>query len=133
MDKCKLCDNSASLRDSHIIPKFVFRWLKSTTTSPLTRYFKKPDHYQQDGLKAKMLCHKCEATFNKWETTFANQIFWPFIKKHKNEYTYNEWLAKFITSVHWRFIAYDKGEGKPLPDTLKIKLNECEDYQKNIY
>ena len=29
--KCKLCDNEATLEESHIIPKFVYKWIKQTS------------------------------------------------------------------------------------------------------
>jgi hypothetical protein len=30
MDTCYLCDEMATLKESHIIPAFAFRWLRKT-------------------------------------------------------------------------------------------------------
>jgi hypothetical protein len=33
MSKCALCHNVKELKDSHIIPAFVYRWIKETSAT----------------------------------------------------------------------------------------------------
>ena len=50
MELCKLCNKKAQLRESHIIPKFVYNWMKKTGTG---RFRQKKDLNKplQDGIK----------------------------------------------------------------------------------
>lgn len=97
---CKLCGASGQL-DSHILPKFIFRWLKKTGTGRL-RNIENINLPAEDGIVKKLLCKHCEDKFNKAETRFANKAFYPVIDKKAAEFVYDKWFKYFIVSIFWR-------------------------------
>lgn len=100
---CRLCGSISELQDSHIIPAFVFRWLKQD--GPI-RHTRLPNRRVQDGEKAKWLCLKCESKLSVWETAFATKLFYPFANRLSYTCSYSDWLLKFCTSVSWRSLSY---------------------------
>jgi hypothetical protein len=72
---CRLCGATKELQESHILPGFVFRWMKATSATGYLRFGQQPNLRVQDGLKLLLLCGDCEGRFNHWETQFANKIF----------------------------------------------------------
>lgn len=108
---CAFCGERRELKQSHIIPKFVFRWLKDTGGTGYLRQSEAPLRRVQDGLKIQLLCEECEKRFNVWETAFANKIFHPFHLDAKVSVPYSEWFAKFCASVSWRILEYYRQRG----------------------
>ncbi len=105
--KCSLCDNQKDLQQSHIIPSFVYKWLKNSSVTGYLRFGETPNKRVQDGEKKYLLCKDCEQLFSSWEKTFANELFVPF---HQSEpiKPYGKWLLKFSTSVSWRVLTLFK-------------------------
>jgi hypothetical protein len=103
---CKLCDSEGPLEESHIVPSFVFKWLKNTSGTGLFRHGAQPNKRVQDGLKRYWLCRACEDRLNVWETKFATEIFHPFTKGLSNRAIYSAWLLKFCVSISWRTLTY---------------------------
>lgn len=101
---CVLCGSSEKLQDSHIIPKFVIKWFKDTSPTGYLRTGDNVDIRKQDGIKKRLLCIECEGKFNKYETLFANKIFFPFHNNNFKKIDYDEWLYKFIISISWRVL-----------------------------
>lgn len=100
---CKLCNQNKELQESHIFPKFVFKWLKDTAGN----YIRKPDNpnkRHQDGLKEYLLCYDCEQLFSKFENVFSRDIFYPHVKQNKTEFKYDQNLFDFSLSVLWRVL-----------------------------
>ena len=64
LSACALCHDKSELELSHIIPKFVLRYLKETSAG-LLRSAENPNAVVQDGEKHYMLCGKCEDLFRK--------------------------------------------------------------------
>lgn len=114
IEKCALCGNVGELQNSHIIPAFVYKWLKNTSATGFLRAGDKINVRTQDGHKEKLLCSICEKLLNKYETEFANKIFHPFINSELDkqgsgrgiikQFYYEEWLLKFLISVQWRLL-----------------------------
>jgi hypothetical protein len=94
------------LQESHILPGFVFRWLKGTSATGYLRFGKQPNLRVQDGLKLHLLCRDCEGRFNHWETQFANKIFHPMTQGTVARVSYGPWLLLFCASVSWRVLVY---------------------------
>jgi hypothetical protein len=92
---CALCRKTSILIQSHIIPKFVYKWLKDNSATGYLRFGKNPNKRSQDGFKENMLCRNCEDIFNKWETEFATNIFHPFAANTSGSYEYKIWFATF--------------------------------------
>jgi hypothetical protein len=73
---CRLCGAVKELQESHILPGFVFRWMKETSATGYLRSRQQPNLRVQDGLKLHFLCADCERRFNQWETQFEG-FPWP--------------------------------------------------------
>lgn len=105
---CHLCGANCDLQLSHVLPAFVFNWLKKTSGTGYIRLGKAPNQRKQDGWKRHWLCSSCESLFSRWETTFATQLFHPFLKEHSNHFSYDLWLLQFCVSVSWRVLHYHR-------------------------
>lgn len=113
---CRLCDEHSELQESHVVPSFVYKWIKDTSA---TGYLRSSDNNKrlQDGHKAKLLCRACEQLFSNHEREFASNIFHPFVDRvidktgrmtSNTGFRYEEWLIKFAISVQWRVLVWRK-------------------------
>jgi len=110
---CELCQKEKTIKNSHIIPKFFFDWLKETSVTGKLRISVTPQKREQDGPKAPLLCNKCEKIFSVWENSFSKNTFKPYvndildssgnIQSDKN-FLYDEKLLKFVISVQFRVL-----------------------------
>ena len=116
-DRCALCAQSSDLQASHIIPSFVFHWLRDSSATGHIRFSETPNMRVQDGWKPRMLCRDCEQRFAVWEKAFAENCFVPILKEDVQQIRYRPWMLKFATSVSWRvlcaFMAIDGLLGFP--------------------
>lgn len=101
---CRLCCRDRDLRESHIIPKFVFAWLKETSATPFMRESRSPNRRVQDGLKRYWLCSDCEQQIGDYEREFSLKIFHPLAANGLHRIAYGDWLLKFCASVSWRVL-----------------------------
>jgi hypothetical protein len=108
---CRLCRCEAQLRESHIIPRFVFDWQKRTSSTGYLRLGQQINRRQQDGLKHPFLCAECEARFNAWETPFATHMFLPYHEQDVQRIEFDSWLLKFCVSISWRAVTYLREQG----------------------
>jgi len=99
---CSLCQKNKDLRESHVIPKFVSKWLKETSATGYLRQAVQPNLRKQDFSTERLLCGDCENLFSRWENSFAESIFFPYLNDGKREFEYDNWLLKFSVSLIWR-------------------------------
>lgn len=111
---CALCGKNTSLKKSHIVPKFVGKWLKETSATGFLRGVKNPNFRLQDLPKMPLLCGDCEQLFSDLESYFARNIFYPILNEKKETIEYNENLNRFIVSLNWRTLVTS------LEDQLKV-------------
>lgn len=104
MGKCALCDKESILKNSHIIPKFVFDYIKGSSFTNRLREMSVPNLPKQDGPKEYMLCEECEQRFSKRENLFATKIFHPALVNKAESVKYQEWLYYFVASITWRYL-----------------------------
>ncbi len=73
---CKLCLNLSSLRNSHILPEFVFSSLydEKHRMHVLSVQKQKPPPFEQKGLREKLLCGECEIKLSRYER-YASTAF----------------------------------------------------------
>src|ERR1700722_5312758 len=73
---CALCQSNSPLRDSHIIPEFLYKELydKIQRFHVVPLDASKPEHFEQKGLYEKLLCKVCEQKFSVWEK-YAKEAF----------------------------------------------------------
>jgi hypothetical protein len=108
---CLLCGKPAVLQRSHVIPAFVFRWLKDSSGNSPSRSSHEPNKRIQDGPTRDWLCYDCEQLFGRSETSFANRIFHPYFRDSKLHLGYAKWMLKFCVSVAWRTLQFFIQEG----------------------
>ena len=106
-ESCKLCGDTSPIRQSHIVPKFVIKYLKDTGVTGYIRQGVKINVRKQDFPKTKLLCAKCERLFSKREKVFAEAIFKPYLNDGIRRFEYQEWLRYFAISIFWRFATVD--------------------------
>ena len=109
--QCRLCLKQCELEHSHIVPSFVFRWLKEASGPGFLRFGQTPNRRSQDGYKEYWLCPECEDLFSRWETEFANNVFHPLTSGKATRFRYQKWLLKFAVSLSWRALLYMREAG----------------------
>lgn len=105
--ECALCKSNTELKNSHILPKFLFKSLKKASPNGKIHSVKNPRNNIQDGAKRELLCGECEGLFNKNETKFANEIFHKYNAGTLEKIEHDSWLIQFITSINWRNLYLD--------------------------
>jgi hypothetical protein len=108
---CAFCEEEKELRESHVLPAFVFRWLRGRSGLGHIRNSDNPNRRVQDGLKLKWLCDTCEGLFSRFETAFATKVFHPWLGG-TNRIAYDDLILKFCVSVSWRVLKYAYGYNK---------------------
>jgi hypothetical protein len=102
---CPLCLQKKHLESSHLIPKFIFKWIKDSGTG-FMRSSENFNRRVQDGFKEPFLCGSCEDIFSKDETYFANKVFYPTVELDLAIIQYNNQLHRFVISVFWRLLKH---------------------------
>ena len=102
-ESCALCGRSGDLQESHIIPKFVGKWIKDTSATGFLASATDGERLQ-DLPTIRMLCSDCELRFSKLEKSFADKIFHPFHKSNDIRLEYGSWLEPFAVSLGWRVL-----------------------------
>lgn len=108
MADCALCLQEAKLKDSHVLPAFVFRWLRQRSVTGHIRNTKNINRRIQDGLKKPWLCGGCEQLLSRDEQAFATKVFGPYLRE-TTRVEYGPWLLRFCTSISWRVLKHAKG------------------------
>lgn len=109
---CELCGTMASLRQSHVIPAFVPRWLRETSPG-MMRTVTQPNQRIQDGPTREWLCDICEQRFSDWEKPFSETVFQYVHNTSEDQrpVSYSDWALKFATSMSWRTLRYYRDSG----------------------
>lgn len=103
---CHLCGINGELLLSHIIPAFIFRWVRETSGNGFLRFGQEPNRRVQDGAKRHLLCETCEGRFSRWEDQFARKLFYPYVEDGGVRVRYGPWLMQFGLSVVWRVLRW---------------------------
>lgn len=122
---CRLCGLTKPLSESHIVPSFVYDWLKKSSVTGHFRSGEKPNKRVQDGYKPPLLCGDCEQRLGIWEKTFSERVFVPLHQKEPLK-PYGPWLLLFAISVSWRVLTFFKEEGElsHFPQHLQISVDK---------
>ena len=129
---CALCKDETNLKESHLIPKFVGKWLKRTSATGYLRDMKNINKRQQDIFKEYLLCHNCEILFSGWEKLFSEQIFLPSLDKEQYISSYSEWLSKFCASLSWRTLIYIKQQNNDFNDESEYFLKQTHQAEAHL-
>ena len=103
-NKCHLCFTNTDLCKSHVLPAFLFRWLRRSSGTGHIRDARQIDLRIQDGYKVRWLCSNCEQLLGTSEKQFADSLFYPLSNDTLTSTTYGPWLMKFCVSISWRVI-----------------------------
>jgi hypothetical protein len=109
-EQCCLCGDPGPLQGSHIIPAFVFRYLRDTSVG-LIRTSVAPNRRVQDGPTIPLLCAMCEARLGKWEGEFSRSFFVPFHEDRGGTVPilgYGAYALPFAVSVSWRTVQFHR-------------------------
>lgn len=134
---CALCRQKKDLRNSHIIPKYFFSEIISTSKTKFIRSTLTPNKRQQDGIKIKLLCSDCENLFSKYEKIFKEKFF-IFTKDTTNKITINEKdidsIRYFLLSIFWRELEYFFKQNTKYNtiDLTEKELNKLKDFSNLI-
>jgi hypothetical protein len=99
---CKLCHKAEAIRESHIVPKFVGKWIKATSPTHGLRNSAQPDQRRENLTKLPLLCEACEIRFSWSEKRFAEGVFFAFNREGRHSFAYSNWLLYFAVSLSWR-------------------------------
>ena len=102
-ESCALCGRSGDLQASHIIPKFVGKWIKDTSATGFLASGTDGARVQ-DLPTFRLLCSDCEQRFSRLEKPFADKIFYPFHNSDDSRLEYGSWLGPFAVSLGWRIL-----------------------------
>ncbi len=74
---CKLCQNQADLRNSHVLPEFFYTRLydEKHRFMVISSDSERQERFLQQGLYEKMLCGNCEVKFSVYENYARGVIF----------------------------------------------------------
>jgi hypothetical protein len=124
--KCRLCEQDSDLQESHIIPKFVYTYLKDTSPTKKIREANNVNLRKQDGIKLHWLCKACELKFSSWEKYFSENIFHP-LQDGQNPVSYNDNFLKFCVSISWRVLKYilEQKYISDFSDEIQIKIQNA--------
>lgn len=101
---CRMCFKTEPLEHGHIVPSFVFRWLKETAAVPYMRTGENPNVRVQDGWKRRWFCRACEDRISGFEKAFSENLFPLIVTEQQAPYPHGPWLSRFIASVAWRTV-----------------------------
>ena len=103
---CRLCENEPPIEGSHIIPSFVIKHQKRTSSTGFLRTNDSINKRSQDAFKAPMLGQTCEKMLNEWGTPFATHVYHPWNSGKIKTVAYGDWCLKFAASVSWRSLTH---------------------------
>jgi hypothetical protein len=129
--KCKLCGTNTTLKESHIVPKSIYKWLKDTSGTSFLRRTGNINVRTQDGIKMYLLCGDCEQKFGTYEKHFKEKIFLPvnevdFPTQSPNGFDYDDKLFYFLISVWWRTIQWSLNDKEVQDSKYWDLILECE-------
>lgn len=132
MRKCSLCDNMDEIKQSDIIPTFIQRWLKKTSSTGRFRDVITPNIPKQRIQTAPLLCNTCEQKFSKYEKYFSEKFFKPYLESYNPQFEYADQLQKFIISLAWRTVAIRKDDLSSILPNHHAAIHEAFNHWKNI-
>jgi hypothetical protein len=135
IDTCRLCLCESTLKESHIIPSSLFRFVRDKTMDD--RFYEIGNnitHIVQDGPKEYLLCDKCEQKIGKYEKYHKESIH---LSRHGIKIVHDgkiaiiqnltyEKVKLFLLSLLWRMGISN------LPQFSNISLTTHEDDLRKI-
>lgn len=127
---CALCLRDRRLRDSHIIPQLIPRWIKKDAPGTLFQNLASGVIRQDVGRK-RLFCGECEQLFSPWENKFRNRVFDPYLRRRSN-FARAEWLTRFATSMAFRVGTVTLPELQLAPNRRALVGTALEDWRQYL-
>lgn len=130
--KCALFDREEPLRQSHIVPKLFYNYIKKDSGNH--PFYSEGRREHKDGYKIPLLCQEAETLLSRYEKYFSQKIFRPIVYDNEKEVEYDSNLLKFVVSLFWRCIIDYKNfvdNSKEIDTSLEFLvpfLNEWKQY-----
>jgi len=136
--KCNLCKKDKQLKRSHIIPKFIYRWIKKSSVTGGIRGNNNPNLRKQDGDVEKFLCAECEQKFSVIEKYFKEHFFDEAKNNSIKKSVVTIELFDFCVSLIWRCLKFRVVNDYKLDELTTSEkniinefLNKCETYLRD--
>jgi len=105
MTKCKLCLKSTDLKKSHIIPRFIYKYMLRRTGNQMTQFDGHLNLWQRSNRQFTeyLFCGKCEQLLGKNETQFASLFREIIASTDKSLYLYGKiydplWIQNYLST-----------------------------------
>lgn len=126
MTLCNLCQKAKELKESHIIPKFLYRYMLSVTENKITQFDGRINLWQKSNrqLTKKLLCSDCEQILGKNETLFSEVFREINRNSDKSKFAFGELGPEDLEALESR--GYSKAEindflrSNPLYEKIQI-------------
>ena len=120
--KCALCRETKQLIDSHVISKFIYKYINKFNTRTISTYDGRAA-YLGVQLKRPLLCKGCEDLIGVWEKHFSDNVLHKSKDIFNNpniglgvsddaniaiDYSHSQKLTLFCLSILWRLSIFDK-------------------------
>lgn len=102
--RCRMCGANGPLDLGHVIPAFIYRWLKDSSATGFLRDGTMPNVRVQDGWRRYWFCRRCEDTMSRFERAFADNLFPLIIRAAPAPYPHGPWLSRFLASIALRVL-----------------------------
>lgn len=126
MTQCKLCGDERDLQESHIIPRFLYKYMLKVTDGNITQFDGRINLWQNSNrqLKKKLLCFDCEQLLSKNETQFSDVFKQVNAADDKSQFVYaeldSEALDKFVSLGYGKADIENMLKANPLQEKLSI-------------
>jgi hypothetical protein len=133
---CGLCNQERELLLGHIVPSFVYDYVKRSSVTGLIREIHNPNLVAQDGDKDYLFCSECEQIFGIEEKSFAENIFVPLHEHGLREFQYDFHLGRFCAVQVLRSLIFFERNGgyssaEPSPRLTK-KVSNAREYLREF-
>ncbi|AJY04837.1 hypothetical protein SB768_30790 [Burkholderia sp. SIMBA_043] len=124
---CPLCDKvDMALKESHIIPRFVYEWVKNSSATPYLRSSDNINERQQDGQKQYLLCNCCETRLSRLEGELSMHLF-KKLANYQNQKTgtrISENIRVAVLSIFWRALYTTRNRNAEWTDEDKRAIDQ---------
>lgn len=105
MTLCAFCNANPPIAESHVVPKFIVRYIKAN--GPGTFLLDSWEYKKmQDGLKGPYLCAHCDnVVFSAWENHFKKAVFDPVNDAKPGRWAEDESI-RFVLAVAFRYMVH---------------------------
>lgn len=103
---CILCRKSPPIQSSHILPKFVIKWIKNNAPAGHLRWSAQPNKPEQDAWTADYLCKACEQRLSHVENALKQEVFDHAVARASGTFSYSSSVGPAVLSMFFRHLRF---------------------------